>query len=150
MRLVLVAAAAAAAVAVLVHRPPVDAPIVDHFRPPASPYGPGNRGIDYATAEGSLVRASADGEVVLAGQVGGRLHVVVRHDDGVRTSYSFLAAVSVHRGQQVRAGDEVGTAGPTLHFGARRGEAYIDPLTLFGPAGETRVHLVPDEAARAP
>jgi murein DD-endopeptidase MepM/ murein hydrolase activator NlpD len=147
MRLVLIAAAAAAVAAVLVHRPPVDAPIVDHFRPPASPYGPGNRGIDYATTEGTPVQASADGEVVFAGPVGGRLHVVLRHDDGVRTTYSFLATVGVGRGQRVSAGHEVGTAGPTLHFGARRGDVYIDPLTLFGPAGQARVHLVPDEPA---
>lgn len=28
------------------YSPPVDAPIVDPFRPPATAYGPGNRGID--------------------------------------------------------------------------------------------------------
>lgn len=136
------------------HRPPVDAPVVDGFRPPASPFGPGNRGIDYATVEGTTVRASADGQVVFAGQVGGRLHVVVRHADGIRTSYSFLAAVTVRRGQRVSAGAQVGAAGPSLHFGARRGAAYIDPLTLFGPVGGARVHLVADEpdqrAARTP
>jgi len=129
------------------HLPPVDAPIVDYFRPPASAYGPGNRGIDYATGEGSPVRASADGLVVFAGPVGGRLHVVIGHADGVRTSYSFLAAISVHRGQSVSGGEEVGRAGPSLHFGARRGEVYFDPLTLFGRGGRTRVHLVPDEPA---
>ncbi len=130
------------------HRPPVDAPVVDGFRPPASPFGPGNRGIDYATAEGTPVRASADGQVVFAGPVGGQLHVVVRHADGIRTSYSFLAAVSVRRGHLVSAGAQVGTSGPSLHFGARRGDAYIDPLTLFGPVGEARVHLVADEPDR--
>jgi murein DD-endopeptidase MepM/ murein hydrolase activator NlpD len=126
----------------------VEAPIVDHFRPPASPYGPGNRGIDYAAGEGSPVRASADGQVVFAGPVGGRLHVVIRHDDGIRTSYSFLAAVGVRRGQRVSQGDEVGTAGSSFHFGARRGDVYFDPLTLFGPANQARVHLVPDDPAR--
>ncbi|HSH61041.1 MAG TPA: M23 family metallopeptidase [Acidimicrobiales bacterium] len=131
--------------AIVRHRPPVDAPVVDVFRPPASPFGPGNRGIDYATAEGTPVRASADGQVAFAGPVGGRLHVVIRHGDGIRTSYSFLAAIDVRRGQRVSAGAEVGTAGPSLHFGARRGDAYIDPLTLFGLGGEGRVHLVPDE-----
>jgi murein DD-endopeptidase MepM/ murein hydrolase activator NlpD len=127
------------------HRPPVDAPVIDVFRPPASPYGPGNRGIDYATVEGSPVLASAEGQVVFAGPVGGRLHVVIRHDDGIRTSYSFLASIAVRRGQRVSAGTEVGTAGPSLHFGARRGDAYIDPLTLFATAGQGRVHLVADE-----
>src|SRR5690348_15131411 len=71
--------------------PPVDAPVVDPFRPPITPYGPGNRGLDYGTQPGDPVRASAEGEVIFAGQVGGTLHVTIRHADGLRTSYSFLA-----------------------------------------------------------
>ena len=35
-----------------VYRPPVDGPIIDHFRPPACSWCPGNRGIDYAVAAG--------------------------------------------------------------------------------------------------
>ncbi|MDQ3574948.1 MAG: M23 family metallopeptidase [Actinomycetota bacterium] len=129
------------------HQPPVEGTVVDVFRQPPSPFGPGNRGIDYATLPGTVVRASADGEVVFAAAVGGRLHVVVRHGDGLRTSYSFLAAVSVSRGDRVTVGQEVGRAGSTVHFGARRGDAYIDPLTLFSAPGQARVHLVPDEPA---
>lgn len=128
------------------YQPPVDGPVVDTFRPPASPFGAGNRGIDYATVPGSVVRAAAGGEVVFAGPVGGRLHVVVLHADGLRTSYSFLAAVSVRRGDRVVAGQEVGRSGPSLHFGARRGGAYVDPLTLFSTPGP-RVHLVADTPA---
>ena len=125
------------------YRPPVDAPIVDRFRPPSSPYGPGNRGVDYATRPGQVVVAAAAGEVVFAGLVGRTRHVVVRHADGIRTSYSFLATVLVRRGDRVQAGQPVGTAGPTLHFGARLGDGYIDPLLLFRrPAGAA--HLVPD------
>ncbi len=44
-----------------VHVPPVDAPIADPFRPPAGPYGGGNRGLDYDTTAGDVVRASAAG-----------------------------------------------------------------------------------------
>lgn len=137
--------APAAAAAAVLYQPPVDGPVVDGFRPPASPFGPGNRGVDYATTPGSPVMAAGDGLVVFAGQVGGRLHVVVRHADGIRTSYSFLDAVTVHTGDRVSAGQEVGRAGHSLHFGARRGDAYIDPLGLFAPAREARVHLVPDD-----
>ena len=136
-------AALAAAVA---YQPPVHAPVVDFFRPPASHFGAGNRGIDYATPPGTPVGAAAAGQVVFAGQVGGPLHVVVRHADGLRTSYSFLASVSVRAGNRVTAGQEVGRSGPSLHFGARRGDTYIDPLTLFAPAPSGRVHLVPTGA----
>ena len=140
----LVLSSLAALAAVLPYRPPVDAPVVDPFRPPESPFGAGNRGVDFATPPGTPVGAAAAGEVVFAGPVGGRLHVVVLHADGIRTSYSFLAAVTVRAGDRVVAGQEVGRSGPSLHFGARRGDVYIDPLTLFGPLPTGRVHLVPD------
>jgi hypothetical protein len=130
--------------------PPVDAPLVDVFRPPPSPYGPGNRGIDYATAPGAPVTAAADGVVTFAGQVGGTRHVVVLHGDGVRTSYSFLATTAVKRGEELRQGQVVGTAGPApLHFGARLGEAYIDPVGLF-VRPRARARLLPDDGKGLP
>src|SRR5438552_4645802 len=128
------------------YQPPVAAPVSDPFRPPAQAYGPGNRGLDYATAPGTEVKAAAPGEVVFAGQVGGTLHVVVLHADGVRTSYSFLARIEVHRGDRVDAGRLVGVAGGPVHFGARAGAAYLDPAALFG--GPPGVHLVPERQRR--
>lgn len=125
---------------------PVDAPVVDAFRPPVTPFGPGNRGFEYATTPGAPVRAAADGEVVFAGPVAGELHVVVLHPDGIRTSYSFLADVAVRVGDEVGQGDVVGTAGPRLFFGARVGDDYVDPAALLG-GGELAVHLVPLAAA---
>jgi murein DD-endopeptidase MepM/ murein hydrolase activator NlpD len=118
--------------------------VLDPFRPPAEPYGAGNRGLEYDTRPGDRVVASADGTVVFAGPVAGSLHVTVRHADGVRTSYSFLAAVGVALGQIVRQGDQIGVAGERLHFGAREGAAYFDPATLFG-GGSFEVELVPFE-----
>lgn len=126
------------------YSPPVSAPIADPFRPPAGPYGPGNRGLEYDTEPGDPVRASADGTVVFAGPVAGALHVTVRHADGVRTSYSFLAGIGVVLGQHVRRGDPVGTAGERFHFGARAGDAYFDPSSLFAGGG-VEVELLPFE-----
>jgi hypothetical protein len=129
------------------YAPPVDGPIVDHFRPPATPYGAGNRGVDFRTEPGAPVRAAADGTVVFAGQVGASRHVVVLHPDGLRTSYSFLVSVEVARGDHVRRGDVVGHAGHELHFGVRAGERYLDPEPLLAGA-EPDVHLVPVVARR--
>jgi hypothetical protein len=129
------------------YRPPVDAPVTDGFRPPASDYGAGNLGLDYSTVPGSPVRAAAPGEVTFAGQVGGTLHVVVLHADGIRTSYSFLATIDVVRGQSVAAGERVGATAGEFHFGARAGDAYVDPAILLG-SSSVRVHLVPDDARR--
>lgn len=122
--------------------PPVDAEVIDAFRPPSSPYGPGNRGLEYSTAAGTEVVAAAAGIVTFAGPVAGTLHVTVLHADGVRTSYSFLARVDVVRGQHVEQGDVVGLAGGRLHLGARVGDAYFDPALLF-ETGLPAVHLVP-------
>ena len=131
------------------YRPPVAGPVIDPFRPPSTPFGPGNRGLEYATAPGELVGAPADGVVTFAGPVAGALHVVLLHQDGIRTSLSFLAAILVVRGQQVTSGQPVGRAGPTLHLGARRGEVYLDPATLFADAGGGASSvLVPEDPAR--
>lgn len=123
---------------------PVDAPVVDPFRPPADRWGPGNRGVDYATTPGEPVRAAAGGRVIFAGTVGGALHVTVLHPDGLRTSYSFLASITVGRGQAVRGGDVVGTAGARLHVGVRDpAGTYLDPLAVFGTRRGVAVRLVP-------
>ena len=126
---------------------PVDGPVIDGFRPPPGPYGPGNRGLEYGVAPGEEVRAAADGEVVFAGRIGPSAHVVVLHGDGLRTSYSFLADTAVRRGQRVGQGQVVGRSGSTLHFGARMGERYLDPALLLTEA-PLEVHLVPVELRR--
>ncbi|MCU1499685.1 MAG: peptidase family protein [Acidimicrobiales bacterium] len=126
------------------YRPPVRAPVIDPFRPPPQPWLPGNRGIEYATVPGTRVRAIGPGRVSFAGPVGGSLHVTVTHADGLRSSYSFLAAVRVRRGAVVAAGVVVGVAGARLHLGVRRGRRYLDPASLWGCAvAGGRVHLVP-------
>jgi hypothetical protein len=128
------------------HIPPVEAPVADAFRPPAGPYGAGNRGIEYRTEPGTAVRASAAGTVSFAGPVGGALHVTLAHADGVRTSYSFLATAEVVVGQRVTQGQALGTSGARLHFGARIGDAYFDPAALF-TATVTEVELLPLESS---
>ncbi|MDQ3896245.1 MAG: peptidoglycan DD-metalloendopeptidase family protein [Actinomycetota bacterium] len=129
------------------YRPPVDAPVVDAFRPPPENWNAGNRGLEYATVPGTPVVAAAAGEVVFAGPVAGGLHVVVLHDDGLRTSYSFLHSLAVRRGDKVAQGQALGTAEDRFHFGARAGDAYLDPAKLFG-GGPPEVHLVPDDVRR--
>jgi murein DD-endopeptidase MepM/ murein hydrolase activator NlpD len=139
------ASAQAAAGSVADYLPPVDAPVTDGFRPPQSRYGPGNRGLQYGVSPGEVVRSAAAGQVTFAGRIGAASYVTVRHADGVRTTYSFLVRVEVRAGQSVRAGEPVGRAGPSFHFGARIGRAYLDPAILLagGQPGPVRVHLVP-------
>ena len=87
------------------------------------------------------MRAAGEGIVVFAARIGSQLHVVVRHDGDLRTSYSFLASIEVVNGQHVGRGAVVGTSGGTgpghtatvVHFGLRVGAGYVDPMALFVP-----------------
>lgn len=133
------------------YRPPVDGAVVDPFRPPEQDWLPGNRGIDYATIPGQSISAIGPGLVAFAGQVGGTLHVTVTHPDGLRSSYSFVAAVRVRVGDRVRGGDPVAVAGETFHLGVRRGDRYLDPSSLWGRVvGGGAVRLVPVDGAPPP
>jgi Peptidase family M23/Putative serine esterase (DUF676) len=140
--------------------PPVDGPVARSFQAPAFAYGPGHRGIDFAVPPGTPVRASGDGVVAFAGPVAGSLHVVVAHDGNLRTTYAFLAGMSVRAGDRVPRGQVVGAAGSSgpeheaggLHFGVRLGDRYLDPQRLFGVCDLTQlVRLVPvDEVPAEP
>lgn len=126
------------------YRPPVDAPVTDAFRAPATPYGPGNRGLEYATVPGTPVRTIGAGVVVFAGPVARRGVVTVEHPDGLRSSLTGLATIAVAPGRMVVAGEVVGTTGPLLHLGVRRAGRYIDPASLFAdPTAPRHAVLVP-------
>jgi len=125
------------------YRPPVTAPVSEPFRAPTTPYGPGHRGIEYASERGTVVGAAASGTVVFAGAVAGTRYVTLRHADGLRTTVGPLDEVDVAPGQRVVAGERLGIAAGPLLFTVRRGTEYLDPAPLL-VAGPPRVHLVPD------
>ena len=123
-------------------------PVTRAFDAPASPYGPGHRGVDLAGTPGVPVLAAGAGVVVFAGMVAGRPVVSVDHAGGLRTTYEPVAA-TVAAGQPVARGTPLGTlqAGHAgcpvqacLHWGLRRGTTYLDPLILLRPP---RIRLLP-------
>ncbi|SCF76139.1 M23 family metallopeptidase [Streptomyces sp. Cmuel-A718b] len=115
------------------------------WEPPTGPYGPGHRGVDLAAVPGARVLAAADGRVSFAGRVAGRgvlaIEVAGSGSPPLRTTYEPVRPL-VEKGEDVRAGQPVGVleAGPShctagcLHWGLRRGDAYLDPLSLLPPA----------------
>jgi murein DD-endopeptidase MepM/ murein hydrolase activator NlpD len=120
------------------------------FEPPATPYGPGHRGVDLAAPAGTTVRASGPGIVSFAGVLAGRGVVAVIHGE-LRTTYEPLT-VLVQVGQPVAAGTplgllDAGHAGcqPTvcLHWGLIRGQTYLSPLTLLLPTPPRLLPLRP-------
>jgi murein DD-endopeptidase MepM/ murein hydrolase activator NlpD len=116
--------------------------VVRGFQAPASPFGPGHRGVDLAAVAGAPVFAAGAGTVVFAGAVAGRGVVSVDHPGGLRTTYepvspTVTAGDRVARGQQlgtVQLGHPGCTATACLHWGVRRGlghdREYLDPLRL--------------------
>jgi murein DD-endopeptidase MepM/ murein hydrolase activator NlpD len=138
---------------VVVYAPPVDGPVLDPLRPPSTPYGRGNRGVEYDTEPGDVVRAAAPGRVTFAGSVAGRRYVTVLHGDGVRTTYGPLASIGagVAAGASVDRAGAVGTAGDAMLWTARLGRrAYVDPAELLAASGTLRVRLVPDRVRIRP
>jgi murein DD-endopeptidase MepM/ murein hydrolase activator NlpD len=115
---------------------PLTGPVVRGYDPPASTYGAGHRGIDIAAPAGTVVVAVAAGAVTFAGPVGGHLFVTVTHPDGLASTYSWVSAISVHKGDQVLAGQVIARSGDGhpgdviagLHLGVNLEGAYVDPL----------------------
>lgn len=128
-------------------RPPVDAPVSDPFRLPDGPYGPGNRGIEYDTMPGDVVRAAASGVVRFAGAVAGSLYVTLDHGGDVLSTYSHLERISVRADAEVALGEVVGISGDLLHFSVRVAGEYVDPAAFVGVRRVT-VRLVPHRAWR--
>ncbi|HZC71747.1 MAG TPA: M23 family metallopeptidase [Jatrophihabitans sp.] len=115
--------------------------VLHPFDPPDTPYGPGHLGVDLSAARGAVVRAAGAGVIRFAGPVAGRGVVVIAHADGISTEYEPVRP-AVRVGSRVRPGQPIGVVhgrhvGCTgcLHWGARRGEIYIDPLGLLRPLG---------------
>lgn len=129
----LAGAAQPARSAVVHYAPPVNAPVIDPFRPPSTFAGAGNRGLEYGTVGGEVVLASAAGTVTFAGPLGSASFVTLQHADGIRTSYSFVHELQVLVGQEVSAGAVLARADPGFHFGVRIGSTYLDPALLLMP-----------------
>lgn len=100
-------------------------------------------GIDIAVPEGTLVRASAAGNVAEAGidpQYGN--FVLLQHEDAYQTMYGHLSRILVRPGAQVEAGQVIGLSGntgrssaPHLHFEIRHDGSSIDPTTMVKEGG---------------
>jgi murein DD-endopeptidase MepM/ murein hydrolase activator NlpD len=99
----------------------------------------GHRGVDLAARPGTAVQAPAAGVVTFARNVVSRPVLVITHDNGVRTTYEPVAG-TVPFGARVSRGAVIGTVADVvghcgshtcMHWGARRGDRYIDPLGLL-------------------
>jgi murein DD-endopeptidase MepM/ murein hydrolase activator NlpD len=119
---------------------PVRGDIVQRFG--AQGVGRRNDGVDIKAAQGTVVKAAAQGEVVYAGdQVPGFGNLVLlKHADGWVTAYAHLDSVNVAMKQQVSQGQSLGSVGmtggasqPELHFEVRYAPTPADKAKPVDP-----------------
>ncbi|MEC5218247.1 murein DD-endopeptidase MepM/ murein hydrolase activator NlpD [Actimicrobium sp. GrIS 1.19] len=102
-----------------------------------------HKGVDFAAAVGTPVRASADGVVEFSGNQGGYGNVVVlKHWSNLSTAYAHMSrfATGMHKGEKVSQGDVIGyvgttgwSTGPHLHYEFRVNNAPRDPMSVDVP-----------------
>jgi hypothetical protein len=94
-----------------------------------------HNGIDFASAKGTPIYATAPGIILDAsGSDGGLgLHIVIEHENGFKTVYGHCSELMVQKGDIVKRGDIIGLVGSTgkatgshLHYELRVG---LDPAS---------------------
>jgi murein DD-endopeptidase MepM/ murein hydrolase activator NlpD len=105
-----------------------------------------HKGVDYAAARGTPVRASGDGKIIFAGTKGGygRL-IVIQHGGRYTTAYGHLHryAKGARAGRKVKQGQIIGyvgssglATGPHLHYEFRVNGVHRNPLTVKLPEAQ--------------
>jgi murein DD-endopeptidase MepM/ murein hydrolase activator NlpD len=111
---------------------PVSGPVVSGF---GMRWGRMHTGIDIAVGYGTPIVASASGNVIFAGWMGGYGNfVIVDHGGGLSTAYAHQSSIAVGGGS-VSQGQVLGYVGctghcfgPHLHFEVRINGSAVDPL----------------------
>jgi murein DD-endopeptidase MepM/ murein hydrolase activator NlpD len=116
---------------------PVSGPVTSGF---GWRWGRMHEGIDIAVPTGTPVAASAAGQVIHAGWLGGYGNlVVIDHGGGLATAYGHNSSIVVGYGSSVAQGQVVAYAGstgnstgPHVHFEVRVNGSPVDPLGYLG------------------
>ncbi len=98
-----------------------------------------HKGIDVAAAKGEPVYASADGEVIYAGDglTGYGNVVILRHDEVTTTLYAHNSSLKVREGDKVKAGTVIAAVGSTGHStGPHCHFEYRDQDVALNPRGK--------------
>lgn len=110
-------------------------------------------GLDMLAKEGTLVRASAPGKVIIAdantlspnyGKV-----VMLQHGNGYQSLYAHLKDISVTPGQWLDSGQQIGTVGqtgrvtgPHLHFEVLLSGSRVNPEPLIKLAAKPKYSVI--------
>jgi len=104
-----------------------------------------HNGTDFAAQTGTPVWAAAAGTITWAGPKGPNGNLVsIQHDGGYTTHYAHLSRITpgIVRGAHVTQRQSIGqvgttgrSTGPHLHFGLKRGSAFLDPMAVLNGPG---------------
>ncbi|UAW98071.1 peptidoglycan DD-metalloendopeptidase family protein [Halopseudomonas nanhaiensis] len=105
-----------------------------------------HKGVDYAAATGTPIKATGDGRVVHVGRKGGYGNtVVIKHGQKYQTLYAHMVryAKGVSVGKSVSQGQVIGyvgmtglATGPHLHYEFQINGTHVDPLSVKLPASD--------------
>jgi murein DD-endopeptidase MepM/ murein hydrolase activator NlpD len=105
-----------------------------------------HRGVDYAAATGTPIKAAGDGKVIFRGKKNGYGNtVIIKHGSEYTTLYAHMSRFrgSVKKGTKVRQGEIIGyvgktglATGPHLHYEFRINGRHKNPLTVKLPASK--------------
>lgn len=94
-----------------------------------------HKGLDFAVAYGTDVRAAAKGTVIFAGHKGGYGNcVILSHGNGLATLYGHLSTISVKTNETVKvnqviakSGNSGRSTGPHLHYEVHKNNTPVNP-----------------------
>ncbi|HLO77254.1 MAG TPA: peptidoglycan DD-metalloendopeptidase family protein [Magnetospirillum sp.] len=113
---------------------PLRGEVINEFGPMAK--GQHNDGVNIAAPRGTPVKAAENGVVAYVGNElkGFGNLLLIKHADGWMTAYAHNDQLLVHKGEQVRRGQQIATVGSSgnvtqtqLHFELRRGTEAVNP-----------------------
>lgn len=103
-----------------------------------------HRGVDYAAATGTPIKAAGDGRVIFRGRKGGYGNtIIIKHGSQYTTLYAHMSRFNrkVRKGSRVKQGQIIGyvgktgmVTGPHLHYEFRVNGVHRNPLTVKIPA----------------
>ena len=103
-------------------------------------WGRQHKGLDIKVYIGDTIRAAFNGKVRIVRYEarGYGKYVVIRHTNGLETTYGHMSKQLVREGQEVRAGEPIGLGGNTgrstgshLHFETRLCGVALNPALMF-------------------
>jgi len=106
-------------------------------------------GLDIAAAEGTPIKAVADGTVIDTGDFffSGNM-IYIDHGQGIVSLYAHLSKISVKPGDKIKQGQIIGNVGqtgrvtgPHLHFAIYANQTLIDPIFMLPSDGNQETQL---------